>query len=222
MEKPPKIADAERRRATIRMRNLVLGARERWQKYALENIEAERSVGGQNKYSQKKILYIARHGEWFDKVEKEMGELNAKIARAIYADPTEKRLLWLPTIIDNPEMITLKINRAVSVKEVLIGKAKEFTERAQCKDILPENTIYVIKTVTGAAHKLEVKHKENKISRVPFTKWALCICRDKLPLLKRRKKQVDDVDSIFKDAICVYKKSALFIKADATLSEDDI
>lgn len=211
---PQKKAEVARKQTLIKLRKLVVAARARWEKQVKENSETQRSIRGREKRSKTRVLYIARYGKWFDGMEKELLALQAKIAKAGYVGSTKPRSLWLPTVIENPLKITLRIYPAISNRKVTLTQAKDFARKAKCATELSQNDSYAIKSITGNAHTLRVKYQHAKISRFVFTEWVLCICRDKssLPKLKKSRLNSGDIDYEFNNAICTHEKRALVVR----------
>ena len=129
---PNKLDAIGTKRRLVRLRREVIDARTRWEKLLSEKYVYARNEQGESNRSPLKVLYLARPGKWWKEVKKEMAALQVKIAKLGYIGSKKPRSLWLPTIIENPIEIMLKIYPAISVRKVNVGQARAFINKSGC------------------------------------------------------------------------------------------
>lgn len=176
---------AENRRFR-KLRGEVIESRKRWEKLVQENSFSRRTVKGERERSQLKVLYIVVAGEWWEKMNKEMAALLSKITNAGYSGKKKPKCLWLPTVIEYPTKIRLKIYQAASIRKATVRQAKNSSEKYGYKIEPSSSKQYVTKSFTGRNYRLRATLGAKK-PYLNFTEWAVCICHDKFSMPRLRK-----------------------------------
>lgn len=222
-------ADITANRRLIKLKKEIIDARKRWKITVQENSVVTRMTQGESNRSPLKVLYIALYGAWWDRMKKEVTALQAKIKKAGYVGSKKPRSIWLPTTIEYPITIALKIYQARSVLAINYHQAIGFSRRADCHVEISKEKLYKIESITGLSYTLRATH-ESYNRDYAFSEWAVCVCHDSshLPRLNKKPDQLSKLDQEFEGAHCTYKKRALYVieqdsppKASDDKPEDD-
>lgn len=179
----------------------------------MENLITNRTTKGGSVRSQLKTLYIARDGAWWKELKKEMQKLEERISRTANTGSRKQKVLWLPTVIENPSKVRLHIYPAISTRKATLIQANRFATKAGRTNPLSSEKSYVIKSMTGKNNKLRVTHGIKK-SYTNFTEWAVCVCANEasIPKLKRARINPSRMGLNTEGALCSNDRSALFVR----------
>lgn len=226
---PPrkKHEDFSEKRRLNKLKIEVGEARLRWEKIVQENMIKKYTAKGNSDRSPSRVVYFSHSGAWCDEMKKEMQKLQAKISGLMnkdvqklqakiaglkYYSTKQPRALWMPTVIENPSRVEVRIYQAISTRNVDVHQAKSFAKKAgfNCKISNKEN--YVIKATTGRSYKIKFTNEQGTFSN-GLTGWFVCLCNEcsSIPSVK----EIDmsrRSNSDFKDAVCIYRNSRLYSK----------
>jgi len=212
-ELPLNRSESSEKRSINKLRNDIISARARWEKVVKENLITTRTAIGSTSRSPHKTLYIARDGAWWKTMKDEMKRLEERIARTAKKGSKQPRILWLPSVIENPNKIKLQIYPAYSTRKVSLVQARYYASKLGRIKPLSSKKSYSIRSATGNSYKLRITHKSKK-SYVPFTEWAVCICRNEspIPALKKAVLNPEKFEFSFERSLCSNERSALFVR----------
>ena len=212
---------ASEKRRVNKLRAETMAARERWEKIVQENLCVSRAVKGQSSRSVSRVLYIALDGEWWKILKAEMNSLNAKISRATPSKTRAAPDLWLPTYAEFPTEIVLKKYQATSTRRVNRAQAISFAKKAGHPLELSKKRDFKIRAITGFSYKLRITIGDH-IEYLPFTKWAVCVCRNPSSIPKLRKSRTRssvEAESGKGKVVCLQGRSALLAVKKSKLTD---
>lgn len=185
--------------------------RSRWRQLVDERYERKRLVKATKIRGNNRTLYALIRDEWWTEVQNEIFRLKKKIAKAGYAGSTVPKSLWLPTVIDNPERLCLKIYQAMSVKPISPSAARDFArKKAKYEGDFSMDKSYEMKSITGRNYRIQYSNERGS-HYVSFTEWAVCLSDDKASIPRISIQNISgDSKKEFEGAICSHNNRALF------------
>jgi hypothetical protein len=114
--------------------------------------------------------------------------LGNKIKLLGYQGSRKPRSLWLPTVIENADTISVVTYPSMSVRKLTPHQAINFVKKYDIKLKIMNDVFYKASIPTGFDYCLHVEYLGETIL-YPFTEWVVCICENnKLPDLVKRVK----------------------------------
>ncbi len=165
-------------------------ARIRWRKIVKSNELERYEFQGESERSPKKYLYLVKPGAWWEEMQAEIKKLEVKIKNAGFVGRGKPRRLWLPELIKDAAIITIKTYQAKSSRAVLSEAAADFAHKEGLKAAEIKKTVIKngrkkrsIDSKTGLNYKLRViTASSSKINYHGFPNWTVCLCsNEKLP-----------------------------------------
>jgi hypothetical protein len=206
------------KRKSNSLRKIVLEARQRWEESIKKNILFCYIDKGESERSPQKTIYFIRPGINWNKVKKEREKLEARIARTDKRVLGSSRSLWLPTVIENAEKITISIYDAASTKNISLDKAQEFLAKAKLEGVIDKEAVidtskkYFIRAQTGRGHEITVETlRESESVKHTCTNWLICLCsRKMLPILERNRVRSKEPEDRETNLVCSHGKKKLY------------
>ena len=100
---------------------------------------------------------------------------------------TKPKRLWLPTIIENADEITVVVYSALSQRQLSPDQVEKFKSKYEGDYISHTDRGDFICTPTGRDYKIRVEY-EGTVTYYPFSEWVICLCKNnKLPEVKNIK-----------------------------------
>ncbi|MEW6562806.1 MAG: hypothetical protein AB1400_06190 [Pseudomonadota bacterium] len=180
-------------------------ARERWLESVLENLILTRTASGNHSSRNKKCLYVARDGDWWERVKLDISKFENRIREVAPNAKSRPRSLWVPAYIENPKQVSLRVYTAISTRGLSHSQARAFAKKLQHKEHLPSHFEYKARSITGRNYKLRVSYGKNcRVCTIGFSEWVVCICRDEksVPRLRKRKNMSPFRNMRSNDAVC--------------------
>lgn len=205
-----RLISAEKRKLN-KLRNKLIDARERWLEIIKEKQIQQNEIDTLDRRSPEKVLYLACEGDWWKEIKEEMFSFEKRIKRS--TKKHQRKALWIPTAIEFPSRVQAKEYFAKSIRKVSFAQATAFAKKSGWQQPLERKKRYLIKGRTGKSYKLKVVTNDKPIEYLPFTDWAVCICKDENSIPKwERKKLPPSSDDFLLKAICTHKNNGLFKK----------
>ena len=154
------------KRKSNSLRKIVLEARQRWEESIKKNILFCYIDKGESERSPQKTIYFIRPGINWNKVKKEREKLEARIARTDKRVLGSSRSLWLPTVIENAEKITISIYDAASTKNISLDKGNLIININETKVHIAQKESEVLE------YLIQNKNKIVSIDELSTNVWA--------------------------------------------------
>lgn len=210
-----------KKRQLIRLRKEIIDSRRRWLEKIQPQIIKIEKIQGESERALEKILYFVNSGSWVVEIQTEIDKLKARINRAGYRGSGIPRKLWLPTIIQNADKVTLRIYDARSVRRVSLESAQKLAAKNDVEDEIVQKHLINPKTKrwrsseTGRNYQFFVSTSSG-IDEYSFTDWTICLCKDKKPPIFEK----EEIESTFrkdvtKRVLCADEKGFLYSKKKA-------
>lgn len=197
--------------------NEVMKARDRWLEIIKKKKIKEKIAGNiSSERSPRKTLYFVRPSEsWWPEIKAEIDELKSKLTEFKKSGKSVSRKLWLPTVINGAQHITLRIYKARSERKVTFETAKKFAQKTDISkkalETMNENQEYRINSSTGRKYLLSATN-DSGTENYAFTEWALCLCPgEDIPECDLKKIPHNHKEDNSKKLICENKRSALYV-----------
>ncbi len=158
----------------------------RWHEIVKSNKLERYEFQGGSKRSPKKYLYLVKPGAWWEEMQAEIEKLVDKIKNAGFVGRSKPRRLWLPEMIKDAAIITIKTYQAKSTRAVSSEAAVDFAHKEGLKKAEIKKTVIKngrkkrsIDSKTGLDYQLHVVTLSTKINYYKFPDWAVCLCSNK-------------------------------------------
>jgi hypothetical protein len=211
-----KCTDISALRRVIKLKKELIDARARWEEMVKANCIKKKIIKGDVKRSPNKTLYVSTIGKWSIDMQEEMHVFAGRIKRLKFVGAKKPRSLWMPTTIENPKSLHIKIYLAASVRTVTKPQANSFARKAKFDGTIPNCSIYKIRSDSARCYKLQVVRSDGGICYVGFTEWTVCLCKPKLAIPKlfvgEDNSTIEEIE--YGGAICAHGHSALFAGND--------
>lgn len=171
----------------IALKRKVFYARLRWYDLLDKYFLGEKSYRGKSNRSTVKTIYFVSRGEWAYKLLRDIKSLQTKINSFGYDGSKKPRKLWLPTVIENADIITVVAYAAYSERNLSLEQAEKFIAKHGFDHDICNTAEYSALTHTGRNYKIRVEY-QGEITYHSFTEWVVCLCTNKkLPQIKNFK-----------------------------------
>lgn len=177
------VIDADKLKA---LKRNVLNKRRDCYEYLNTNNLSKKRYKGESTRSKEKVIYFINKNVKSNAVINGINLLKKRILRLGYEGLKTPRSLWLPTIIENADEISVIAYPAYSKRKLNSELKEKLIENDGSKSIFSGKTGDYAKTRSGRNYKIRVTFLDDAVKYYPFSKWVICVCKNKkLPVIKK-------------------------------------
>jgi len=171
----------------IALNRKVFYARKEWYELIDKYFIDERYYQGNSDRSKVKTIYFVERGRWAEEILRKIKFFQNKFINLGYVGLSKPKRLWLPTVIEGADEITVVAYAAYSQRQMSADQTRNYKSKHGKDSISSTDKKGVFRTASGRDYKIRVAF-EGTIAYYPFTEWVICLCKNKkLPEVKNLK-----------------------------------
>lgn len=159
-----------------------------------------------------RVVFVVVAAQWWTEIQKEIQSFKDRLQRPRYSGLAASKYLWLPSVVNYPSIVRIKIFDAISVRTVSPSSARSFANTKTDFDVhIDSKSSYTLKSVTGRSYKLQFTDDEGS-HYLPLSEWSVVVIQDKSSLPRLKVQPLSRMPAIrFEDALCMSNNAALFV-----------
>ncbi len=176
----------------IALNSKVFHAREEWHELTEKHLLYEKNYQGKSERSKQKTIYFVKRGKWVGVILRKISYFQNKFQLLDCVGSMKPKRLWLPTIIENADEVTVVFYAAISQRQLSPKQTIKYTSKHNIDNKHGNDKKNYVRTHTGRNYKIRVMH-EGAVKYYPFTEWVICLCKNnELPIIKNIKNKGRD------------------------------